>query len=169
MISLRRSVAVLGVAGLALSVIVPGTSLARHATDGVTTPTFATGHILVKYRAGLTATATGLLMGAFGAGSFTIRLFLPAITARASEWRTLGWARRRPRQHRYLSEEGSGVLPMQPTAVVPVMSEARSKSPKGTSILRAVGLDASNVVLTADDAARLRQAEGASVIVVIVQ
>ena len=43
-------------------------------------------------RSGLTATATGMLMGAFGAGSFTIRLFLPRLTARTSEWRLLGGA-----------------------------------------------------------------------------
>lgn len=43
-------------------------------------------------RAGLSATLTGTLMGAFGAGTFAIRLFLPLIHARMSEWRILSWA-----------------------------------------------------------------------------
>jgi len=43
-------------------------------------------------RVGLSATAIGLLMGAFGAGTFAIRLFLPALAVRASEWRTLSGA-----------------------------------------------------------------------------
>lgn len=43
-------------------------------------------------RSGLSATSTGLLMGAFGAGTFAIRLLLPLLTARMSEWRTLSWA-----------------------------------------------------------------------------
>ena len=43
-------------------------------------------------RAGLSATSTGLLMGAFGTGTFAIRLLLPLLNARMSEWRTLSWA-----------------------------------------------------------------------------
>lgn len=43
-------------------------------------------------RAGLSATLTGTLMGAFGAGTFAIRLLLPLIHARMSEWRILSWA-----------------------------------------------------------------------------
>lgn len=43
-------------------------------------------------RAGLSATAIGTLMGAFGLGSFAIRLVLPAIHRRMSEWRILSWA-----------------------------------------------------------------------------
>ena len=43
-------------------------------------------------RSGLTATATGMLIGAFGAGSFTTRLFLPLLMARTGEWRLLGTA-----------------------------------------------------------------------------
>ncbi len=43
-------------------------------------------------RSGLSATSTGLLIGAFGAGTFAIRLLLPVLTARMSEWRTLSWA-----------------------------------------------------------------------------
>jgi MFS family permease len=43
-------------------------------------------------RAGLSATATGTLLGAFGAGSFAIRLLLPAVHRRMSEWRILSWA-----------------------------------------------------------------------------
>ena len=43
-------------------------------------------------RSGLSATATGLLMGAFGAGTFAIRLLLPVVNARMTEWRTLSWA-----------------------------------------------------------------------------
>jgi MFS family permease len=43
-------------------------------------------------RSGLSATSTGLLMGAFGAGTFAIRLLLPVLTARMTEWRTLSWA-----------------------------------------------------------------------------
>jgi len=43
-------------------------------------------------RSGLSATSTGLLMGAFGAGTFAIRLLLPLFNARMTEWRTLSWA-----------------------------------------------------------------------------
>ena len=43
-------------------------------------------------RMGLSATATGTLLGAFGAGSFAIRLLLPALHRRMSEWRILSWA-----------------------------------------------------------------------------
>lgn len=43
-------------------------------------------------RAGLSATATGLMMGAFGAGTFSIRLLLPLFSARMTEWRILSWA-----------------------------------------------------------------------------
>ena len=43
-------------------------------------------------RSGLSATSTGLLMGAFGAGTFAIRLLLPLLNARMTEWRTLSWA-----------------------------------------------------------------------------
>ncbi|HWI84604.1 MFS transporter [Ramlibacter sp.] len=43
-------------------------------------------------RTGLSATLTGTLMGAFGAGTFAIRLLLPLIHARMSEWRILSWA-----------------------------------------------------------------------------
>lgn len=43
-------------------------------------------------RSGLSATSTGLLMGAFGAGTFTIRLFLPLVHARLGEWRIMSWA-----------------------------------------------------------------------------
>ncbi|WP_168107620.1 MFS transporter [Ramlibacter lithotrophicus] len=43
-------------------------------------------------RAGLSATLTGTLMGAFGAGTFAIRLLLPIIHARMSEWRIMSWA-----------------------------------------------------------------------------
>jgi len=43
-------------------------------------------------RAGLSATLTGTLIGAFGAGTFAIRLLLPLIHARMSEWRILSWA-----------------------------------------------------------------------------
>ncbi len=43
-------------------------------------------------RAGLSATLTGTLMGAFGAGTFAIRLLLPLIHARMSEWRIMSWA-----------------------------------------------------------------------------
>jgi MFS family permease len=43
-------------------------------------------------RSGLSATSTGLLMGAFGAGTFAIRLLLPVLNSRMSEWRTLSWA-----------------------------------------------------------------------------
>lgn len=43
-------------------------------------------------RAGLSATATGILMGAFGAGTFTIRLVLPLLHGRLDEWRILSWA-----------------------------------------------------------------------------
>lgn len=42
-------------------------------------------------RSGLTATATGLLMGAFGAGTFAIRLFLPFLARRSGQWNTLRW------------------------------------------------------------------------------
>lgn len=43
-------------------------------------------------RAGLSATAIATIMGAFGFGSFAIRLVLPAIHRRMSEWRILSWA-----------------------------------------------------------------------------
>lgn len=43
-------------------------------------------------RSGLSATATGLVMGAFGAGTFAIRLLLPVFMSRVSEWRTLSGA-----------------------------------------------------------------------------
>ncbi len=43
-------------------------------------------------RLGLSATSTGLFMGAFGAGTFAIRLFLPMLAARSGEWNTLRWA-----------------------------------------------------------------------------
>lgn len=43
-------------------------------------------------RSGLSATATGLVMGAFGAGTFAIRLLLPLFMSRVSEWRTLSGA-----------------------------------------------------------------------------
>jgi len=43
-------------------------------------------------RAGLSATATGTLMGAFGVGSFAIRLFLPALLRLTTQWRILSWA-----------------------------------------------------------------------------
>lgn len=43
-------------------------------------------------RSGLSATATGLLMASFGAGTFAIRLLLPVLSAHMTEWRTLSWA-----------------------------------------------------------------------------
>ncbi|OUM00202.1 hypothetical protein A8M77_22565 [Variovorax sp. JS1663] len=43
-------------------------------------------------RAGLSATSTGMLMGAFGIGTFAIRLLLPRITRSAGEWATMGGA-----------------------------------------------------------------------------
>jgi MFS family permease len=43
-------------------------------------------------RSGLSATATGVLIGTFGAGTFAIRLILPAVHRRMSEWRILSWA-----------------------------------------------------------------------------
>ena len=43
-------------------------------------------------RSGLSATSIGLLMGAFGAGTFAIRLALPLASARMTEWRILSWA-----------------------------------------------------------------------------
>jgi MFS family permease len=43
-------------------------------------------------RAGLSATAIGVLIGTFGAGTFAIRLILPAVHRRMSEWRILSWA-----------------------------------------------------------------------------
>jgi MFS family permease len=43
-------------------------------------------------RSGLSATSTGMLMAAFGAGTFAIRLLLPLLLPRMSEWRTLSWA-----------------------------------------------------------------------------
>jgi MFS family permease len=43
-------------------------------------------------RSGLSATATGVLIGTFGAGTFAIRLVLPAVHRRLSEWRILSWA-----------------------------------------------------------------------------
>lgn len=43
-------------------------------------------------RSGLSATAIGVLIGTFGAGTFAIRLILPAVHRRLSEWRILSWA-----------------------------------------------------------------------------
>ncbi|MCW5653794.1 MFS transporter [Hydrogenophaga sp.] len=43
-------------------------------------------------RSGLSATAIGLLMGAFGVGTFVIRIFLPYLSAGPGQWRTLRWA-----------------------------------------------------------------------------
>ncbi len=43
-------------------------------------------------RSGLSATSIGLLMGAFGAGTFAIRLLLPVASAHMTEWRILSWA-----------------------------------------------------------------------------
>ena len=43
-------------------------------------------------RIGLTASAIGLVMGAFGGGTFFVRLFIPALARRFSEWRLLGGA-----------------------------------------------------------------------------
>jgi MFS family permease len=43
-------------------------------------------------RSGLSATSTGLLMGAFGAGTLAIRLLLPLVHSRLGEWRILSWA-----------------------------------------------------------------------------
>jgi MFS family permease len=43
-------------------------------------------------RVGLSATATAVLVGTFGAGTFAIRLVLPAVHRRMSEWRILSWA-----------------------------------------------------------------------------
>lgn len=43
-------------------------------------------------RAGLSATHTGVLMGAFGVGTFTIRLLLPRISRGAGEWATMAGA-----------------------------------------------------------------------------
>lgn len=43
-------------------------------------------------RAGLSATATGMVVGVFGAGTFAIRLLLPWIARRASQWATMAGA-----------------------------------------------------------------------------
>jgi MFS family permease len=43
-------------------------------------------------RIGLSATATGLVMAAFGVGTFAVRLLLPVLASRLTEWRTLSWA-----------------------------------------------------------------------------
>jgi predicted MFS family arabinose efflux permease len=43
-------------------------------------------------RIGLSASAIGLVMGAFGAGTFFVRLFIPALARRFPEWRLLGGA-----------------------------------------------------------------------------
>jgi MFS family permease len=43
-------------------------------------------------RSGLSATATAVLIGTFGAGTFAIRLVLPAVHRHMSEWRILSWA-----------------------------------------------------------------------------
>ncbi len=43
-------------------------------------------------RAGLSATSTGVLMGAFGVGTFAIRLLLPRISRGAGEWATMAGA-----------------------------------------------------------------------------
>ncbi|WP_184533303.1 MFS transporter [Variovorax sp. Sphag1AA] len=43
-------------------------------------------------RAGLSATSTGVLMGAFGVGTFAIRLVLPRISRGAGEWATMAGA-----------------------------------------------------------------------------
>ncbi|WP_076999790.1 MFS transporter [Variovorax sp. KK3] len=43
-------------------------------------------------RAGLSATRTGLVMGAFSVGTFAIRLLLPRISRGAGEWATMGGA-----------------------------------------------------------------------------
>lgn len=43
-------------------------------------------------RSGLSATAIGVLMGAFGVGSFVIRFFLPRLSAGPGQWLTLRWA-----------------------------------------------------------------------------
>jgi len=43
-------------------------------------------------RIGLSASAIGLVMGAFGGGTFFVRLFIPALARRFSEWRLLGGA-----------------------------------------------------------------------------
>ena len=40
-------------------------------------------------RAGLSATATGMVVGAFGAGTFAIRLLLPLVARRVGEWGTM--------------------------------------------------------------------------------
>ncbi|MDA7419004.1 MFS transporter [Xenophilus arseniciresistens] len=43
-------------------------------------------------RAGLSATLTGLVMGAFSSGTFAIRLLLPRISRGVGEWATMGGA-----------------------------------------------------------------------------
>jgi predicted MFS family arabinose efflux permease len=43
-------------------------------------------------RIGLSASAIGLVMGAFGGGTFFVRLFIPALARRFAEWRLLGGA-----------------------------------------------------------------------------
>lgn len=65
-----------------------------------------------------------------------------------------------------LAEEGGGPLAIQPSEVVQGLADARSRSPRGTPILRAVGVENGTVMLTADDAARLKAAPGASVVLV---
>lgn len=43
-------------------------------------------------RAGLSATATGIVVGVFGAGTFAIRLLLPRLVQRVGQWGTLSLA-----------------------------------------------------------------------------
>lgn len=43
-------------------------------------------------RSGLSATAIGSVMGAFGVGTFVVRIFLPHLAAGLGQWRTLRWA-----------------------------------------------------------------------------
>jgi MFS family permease len=43
-------------------------------------------------RSGLSATAIGSVMGAFGIGTFVVRIFLPHLAAGLGQWRTLRWA-----------------------------------------------------------------------------
>lgn len=43
-------------------------------------------------RSGLSATAIGTVMGAFGVGTFVVRIFLPHLAASLGQWRTLRWA-----------------------------------------------------------------------------
>ena len=73
----------------------------------------------------------------------------------------------RPSEGPRLAEEGVGVLSIVAGETVGTLAEARSRMPKGTPILRAVSVDAGNIVITSEDAARLKAAEGVSVILVI--